>query len=162
MVLGLSAIGTDKKVICFANDIFYDITPTRQTNSAVTSIFTTTTGSANVTVNINGHGANEGDIVTFSGTTSLDTGTSFTTADFDRSFEVKSVTNTNAFVIEQDVLKPTGFTTTGTATAAFDINVGPAFSTFGYGWGTYTWNTETWGTARSTSNLLPLMVEIGL
>ena len=151
----LSAIGTDKKLYVYANDILYDITPTRQTNSAVTSIFTTTTGSANVTVSVNGHGANEGDIVTFSSTGSLDTAnTSFTTADFDRSFEVKSVTNTNAFVIEQDATEANaGITANGTSTAAFDINVGPAFSTFGYGWGTSTWNTETWGTARSTSSV---------
>ena len=152
----LSAVGTDKKLYVFANDIFYDITPIRQTNSAVTSIFTTTTGSANVTVSVNGHGANEGDIVTFSSTGSLDiTNTSFTTADFDRSFEVKSVTNTNAFVIEQDTTEASaGITANGTSTATFDINVGPAFSTFGYGFGTYTWGSSTWGTARPTSNVV--------
>ena len=148
----LAAIGTDKKLYVYANDILYDITPERQSNAAVSNIFTTTDGSANVTVNVNGHGANQGDIVTFSGTTGL-SGTSFTAEQFDRSFEVKSVTNTNAFVIEQDVSESTGSVTTGTATATFDINIAPAFSTFGYGWGTSTWNTETWGTARSTSSV---------
>jgi hypothetical protein len=148
----LAALGTDKKLYVYANDILYDITPVRQTNTAVTSIFTTSIGSADVTVNINGHGANQGDILTFSGTTSL-AGTSFTATDFDRSFEVRSVTNVNAFVIEQDVTESLGSVTTGTATASFDINIAPAFSTFGYGWGTSTWNTETWGTARSTSSV---------
>jgi hypothetical protein len=149
----LAALGTDKKLYVYGNDILYDITPTRQTNTAVTSIFTTSIGSANVTVNINGHGANQGDILTFSGTTSL-AGTSFTATDFDRSFEVRSVTNVNAFVIEQDITESLGSVTTGTATASFDINIAPAFSTFGYGWGTSTWNTETWGTARSTSSVI--------
>lgn len=130
----------------------YDITPVRQTNSSVASIFTTTNGSANVTVNITGHGANAGDIVTFSGTTGL-SGTSFTAEQFDRSFEIKSVTSTNAFVIQQDATESTGTATTGTATAVFDISIAPPFSTFGYGWGTSTWNTETWGTARSTSSV---------
>ena len=148
----LAALGTDKKLYIFANDILYDITPERQSNTSVTSAFTTTNGSANVTVNINGHGANEGDIVTFSGTTSL-SGTSFTAADFDRSFEIKSVTSINAFVIEQDSTESTGSVTTGTTDASFDINIAPAFSTFGYGWGTSTWNTETWGTARTTSSV---------
>jgi hypothetical protein len=148
----LAALGTDKKLYIFANDILYDITPERQSNTSVTSAFTTTNGSANVTVNINGHGANEGDIVTFSGTTSL-SGTSFTAADFDRSFEIKSVTSTNAFVIEQDSTESTGSVTTGTTDASFDINIAPAFSTFGYGWGTSTWNTSTWGTARTTSSV---------
>ena len=150
----LSAIGTDKKLYIFANDILYDITPERASFSSVASIFDTTLGSANVTVNITGHGANEGDIVTFSNTTGL-SGTSFTADDFNRSFEVKSVTSANAFVIEQDANETTGTTSgNGTADASFDIGVGPAFSTFGYGWGTYTWNDSTWGTARSTSNVI--------
>tara|TARA_R110002012_G_scaffold17338_1_gene65730 strand:- start:1048 stop:2913 length:1866 start_codon:yes stop_codon:yes gene_type:complete len=148
----LAALGTDKKLYIYANSILYDITPTRQTNSSVSNIFTTTNGSANVTVNITSHGANVGDIVTFSGTTGL-SGTSFTAEQFDRSFEVKSVTSTNAFVIQQDATESTGTATTGTATAVFDIAIAPAFSTFGYGWGTSTWNTETWGTARSTSSV---------
>ena len=148
----LAALGTDKKLYIYANDVLYDITPVRQTNSSVPSIFTTTNGSANVTVNITSHGANVGDIVTFSGTTGL-SGTSFTAEQFDRSFEVKSVTSTNAFVIQQDATESTGTATTGTATAVFDIAIAPAFSTFGYGWGTSTWNTETWGTARTTSSV---------
>ena len=149
----LAAIGTHKKLYIFANDVLYDITPTRQANSAVSSIFTTTNGSPNVTVNVNGHGAIAGDIVTFSGTTSL-SGTSFSAANFDRSFEVQSVTSTNAFVIQQDANESTGSVTTGTATATFDINTAPPFSTFGYGWGTSTWNTEAWNTARSSSNVI--------
>ena len=149
----LAALGTDKKLYIFADDILYDITPERQSNTSVSNIFTTTDTSANVTVNITGHGANEGDIVTFSGTTGL-SGTSFTADDFDRSFEVKSVTNANAFVITQDVVESTGSVTTGTADASFDISTGPAFSTFGYGWGTYTWSASTWGTPRSTSNVI--------
>jgi hypothetical protein len=148
----LAAIGTDKKLYIFADDIFYDITPERASFTSVASIFTTTDGSANVTVNITGHGANEGDIVTFSNTTGL-SGTSFTAENFDRSFEIKSITSANAFVIEQDTTESTGSVTTGTADASFDINIAPAFSTFGYGFGTSTWNTETWGTARSTSSV---------
>ena len=138
----LQAVGTDKKLYIFANDIFYDITPVRATFSSVSNIFTTTNGSPNVTVNITSHGASEGDIVTFSGTTGL-SGTSFTTVNFDRSFEVKSITNADQFVIQQDVNESTGSVTTGTSTAVFDISVGPAFSTFGYGWGTNGWGGFT-------------------
>jgi len=132
----LAALGTDKKLYIYANDILYDITPVRQTNSSVTQIFNTTNGSANVTVNITSHGATVGDIVTFSGTTGL-SGTSYTAANFDRSFEIKSITDVNSFVIQQDANETTGSTTNnGTATATFDINTAPAFSTFGYGWST--------------------------
>ena len=148
----LAALGTDKKLYIYANDILYDITPARQTNSSVSNIFTTANGTPNVTINITGHGANPGDIVTFSGTTGL-SGTSFTAEQFDRSFEIKSITSANAFVIEQDANETTGSATTGTATAVFDISIAPAFSTFGYGWGTSTWNTETWNTPRSSSSV---------
>ena len=145
----LAALGTDKKLYIFANDVLYDITPIRQTNSSVTTIFTTTNGSANVTVNVNGHGALVGDVVTFSGTTSL-SGTNFTTSSFDRSFEVKSVTGTNSFVIQQDANETGAGGTSGTATAKFDINTAPAFSTFGYGWGTNGYG----GFSTAVTNLL--------
>jgi len=148
----LAALGTDKKLYIYANDILYDITPVRQTNSAVSNIFTTVNGTPNVTVNITSHGANAGDIVTFSGTTGL-SGTSYTAANFDRSFEVKSITNVNSFVIQQDANETTGTVTTGTATAVFDLGIAPPQSTFGYGWGTSTWNTEAWNTARSSSSV---------
>ena len=42
----LAALGTDKKLYIYANDLLYDITPIRQTNTSVSSIFTTTNGSA--------------------------------------------------------------------------------------------------------------------
>ena len=148
----LAALGTDKKLYIYANDILYDITPARQTNSSVGNIFTTANGTANVTVNITGHGASVGDIVTFSGTTGL-SGTSYTATNFDRSFEIKSITSANAFVIQQDVNETTGTVTTGTATAVFDIGIAPPSSTFGYGWGTSTWNTEAWNTPRSSSSV---------
>ena len=87
--------------------------------------------------------------MTFSGTTSL-SGTSFSASNFDRSFEVKSVTGTNSFIIQQDANESTGSVTTGTATAKFDINSAPAFSTFGYGWGTNGYG----GFSTAVSNLL--------
>ena len=37
----LAALGTDKKLYIYANDILYDITPERQSNAAVSNILTT-------------------------------------------------------------------------------------------------------------------------
>ena len=148
----LAALGTNKKLYIYANSLLYDITPLRQTNSSVSNIFTTANGTNVVTVNITGHNANEGDIVNFSGTTGL-SGTSFTASDFDNNFEIQSVTSANAFTIQMAANETTGSVTTGTATAKFDLSIGPASSTFGYGWGTSTWNTGTWGTARTSSSV---------
>ena len=148
----LAALGTNKKLYIYANSLLYDITPLRQTNSSVSNIFTTANGTNVVTVNITGHNANEGDIVNFSGTTGL-SGTSFTASDFDNNFEIQSITSANAFTIQMAANETTGSVTTGTATAKFDLSIGPASSTFGYGWGTSTWNTGTWGTARTSSSV---------
>ena len=148
----LAALGTNKKLYIYANSLLYDITPLRQTNSSVSNIFTTANGTNVVTVNITGHNANEGDIVNFSGTTGL-SGTSFTASDFDNNFEIQSITSANAFTIQMAANETTGSATTGTATAKFDLSIGPASSTFGYGWGTSTWNTGTWGTARTSSSV---------
>jgi len=148
----LAALGTNKKLYIYANSLLYDITPLRQTNSSVSNIFTTANGTNVVTVNITGHNANEGDIVNFSGTTGL-SGTSFSASDFDNNFEIQSITSANAFTIQMAANETTGSVTTGTATAKFDLSIGPASSTFGYGWGTSTWNTLTWGTARTSSSV---------
>jgi len=148
----LAALGTNKKLYIYANSLLYDITPLRQTNSSVSNIFTTANGTNVVTVNITGHNANEGDIVNFSGTTGL-SGTSFSASDFDNNFEIQSITSANAFTIQMAANETTGSVTTGTATAKFDLSIGPASSTFGYGWGTSTWNTGTWGTARTSSSV---------
>ena len=148
-------IGTDRKLYVSTEGSTYDITPIRQTNSAVSSVFTTTTGSANVTVTISGHGAQEGDFVTLSSTGSLDASkTDFTASDFDNEFEVQGIANTNAFYIDMGSNETgTGLTANGVTTANFQINVGPSISTFGYGWGTSTWGASTWGTARASSNV---------
>tara|TARA_R100000231_G_scaffold118658_1_gene88761 strand:+ start:81 stop:1946 length:1866 start_codon:yes stop_codon:yes gene_type:complete len=148
----LAALGTNKKLYIYSNDVLYDITPLRQTNSSVSNIFTTANGTNVVTVNITGHNANVGDIVNFSGTTGL-SGTSFTASDFDNNFEIQSITSANAFTIQMAANETTGTVTTGTATAKFDISIAPSSSTFGYGWGTSTWNTEAWNTPRSSSSV---------
>ena len=42
----------------------------------------------------------------------------------------------------------------GSVTATYQINPGPASSTYGYGWGTETWGASTWDTPRSSSNVV--------
>ena len=59
------AVGTDKKLYIFVDDLLYDITPIRQTNTAVTNVFTTFANSSNVDVTVENHGARKGDFVTF-------------------------------------------------------------------------------------------------
>ena len=147
------AIGTNKILYILFEDTFYDITPL---GTALTSCtYTSTTGSATVTINKTAHGLLTGDLIKFTSvTTPGPTTTSFTAADFTTNiFEVKTVPTTGTFTITMPVTETgTGVTAGGTITTTPYVTVGPILSTFGYGWGAGQWGISTWGTARTTSN----------
>lgn len=146
-------IGTNKVLYVLFADQFYDITPL---GTALTSCtYTSTTGSTTVTINKTAHGLNPGDLIKFSSvTTPGPTTTSFTSADFTtNTFEVKTVPTTGTFTITMPVTETgTGVTAGGTITTNPYVIVGPAISTFGYGWGAGLWGRSTWNTPRTTSN----------
>jgi len=149
-----AAIGTSQGLFLYYGEDFFDITPL---DTAITgATFSSTTGSATVTVNKTSHGLTAGRYVKFS-SVSLPGGgeTNFTTAQFENNtFEISNVT-TNTF----DIMMPaneggTGMSTQGSAQIDPYVVVGPTFQTAGYGWGTDTWNVSTWGTERTTSNVI--------
>ena len=148
-------LGTDRKLYVYVEGVVHDITPIRQSNTGATSVFTTSTGSSNVIVSINSHGALTGDFVTFDNVTLSNASTSFDAATFeDKEFEVQGVANANAFYIDTETNEANaGITAQGSTDADFQINVGPSISSLGYGWGTDSWGSSTWGTASSTSNV---------
>ena len=148
-------LGTNKKVYIFNGGNLYNVTPIRQSNTSLTSLFSSTNGSSNVTVNINSHGAGAGDFVSFNTISALTGSTSYTPSDFTTGeFEVQGVANGDAFFIQMPSAESgTGITTTGSGNAVFEENIEPDVQTIGYGWGTSTWGSEAWGTARSVSNV---------
>jgi hypothetical protein len=149
-----AAIGTSQGLFLYYGEDFFDITPL---DTAITgATFSSTTGSATVTVNKTSHGLSAGRYVKFS-SVSLPGGgeTDFTTAQFqDNTFEISNVT-TNTFDITMPANEGgTGMSTQGSAQIDPYVVVGPTFQTAGYGWGTDTWNVSTWGTERTTSNVI--------
>jgi len=149
-----AAIGTSQGLFLYYGEDFFDITPL---DTAITgATFSSTTGSATVTVNKTGHGLGVGRYVKFS-SVSLPGGgeTNFTVAQFqDNTFEISNVT-TNTFDITMPANEAgTGMSTQGSAQIDPYIIVGPTFQTAGYGWGTDVWNVSTWGTERTTSNVI--------
>ena len=149
-------LGTNKKVYIFTGGNLSDVTPIRQSNTSLTSMFTTTTGSSNVTVTVASHGASTGDFVFFENITNLTTGTSYVASDFETGeFEIQGIANSSAFYIQMPSNEANaGITSTGDGDASFEITVEPDVQTQGYGWGTSTWSASTWGTARATSNVV--------
>jgi hypothetical protein len=144
-------IGTSKKIYVFYGGAWFDITPIRLT-AGVT--FDTTDGATEVAVNLVGHGAIEGDFVTFSSTAGDPGG--IPNATLDNEFEVIGVNGPDEFVISSPTAATSTATAAGTATAAIQINTGSDKSFADFGWGTGTWGLLTWGTPRPASTGLVL------
>jgi len=135
-----AAIGTSKLLVIYYEGDFYDITPL---GTALTSCtYTSTTGSATVTINKAAHGLQVGDYILFTSvTTPGSPTTSFTSANFTtNTFEVLSVPTSATFTVTMPVTETgTGVTAGGTITTTPYIFVGPTSETSAYGWGTGYW-----------------------
>ena len=157
-VSNFMAIGTSKKVYLDTGGTITDITGVRLTSGAGDATFAATNTSASITVTENGHGANAGDYVTFSGAASL--GGNITAAVINKEYVIDSVTDGNVYK----------FTATATASASdsgngggstvaqYQMPVGLDISTQGLGWGTDGWNDLGWGVASAIADgvYLPL------
>jgi hypothetical protein len=149
-----AAIGTSKLLVIYYESEFFDITPVKTAVTGCT--YTSTTGSATVTITKAGHGLQIGDYLIFSAATTPGAPTtSYTSASFTtNTFEVKSVPTSSTFTLTMPTSETgTGVTTGGTLSFQAYETIGPVAQTPAYGWGTATWGFETWGTERSTSSV---------
>jgi hypothetical protein len=142
------ALGTDRKLYLYSEGAITDITPIRSTES-LTNPFTTSSGSATVTVTDAAHGASVGDFVTFDSFSTLDG------LDMNQEFEITTVPSASTYTITHSS-NATGTTSGGggSGNAKYQITTGPATSTYGYGWGTLAWGDSTWDTSRSASSVV--------
>lgn len=152
----LVAVGTNEKIYVLAGTTLVDITPIRATFTSpdTDNCFQTTNGSKTVIVNITGNGAIDGDWVTFSGAVGPVGG--IPASDLNQEFKLTYIDN-NSFSIE---VATTATSTVaaggGTAiTAAFQVNIGYATTTEGYGWGTDGWGNVGWGAGSNVPIYYP-------
>ena len=150
-----AAIGTNRKVYAFYGGSWADITPIRDTNSVT---FTTVSGSTTVTVNDTAHGAIAGDFVTISATTGNPGG--IPNASLNNEFEIQFVPNANTYTVISPAAATSTASTVGTATAAYQLNIGSDVSFVDFGWGTGTWGLSTWGTPRPPSTGISLFSRV--
>jgi hypothetical protein len=118
-------------------------------STTITASFSNTT----VLVSISGNGANVNDFVTFSGVAGTIGGVAASA--FNKEFQIQNVLNSTSFLI---TISSTATTATGGGTgisAAFQIHVGAADISRGYGWGAGTWGTAAWGYASTSSVASP-------
>ena len=150
-----AALGTSKILVIYYESEFFDITPLQTAVTGCT--YTSTTGSATVTITKAGHGLSVGDYLIFSAATTPGAPTtSYTSASFTTdTFEVRSVPSSSTFTLTMPTSETgTGVTTGGSLSfQAYEI-IGPAAQTPAYGWGTATWGLSTWGTERSTTSVV--------
>ncbi len=152
-----AALGTNKCLYVYDADSLYDITPLDLTRTLTSVTFTSTTGSATVTVNKASHGLEPGDLFIFDASSVTLPGggvTTFTAANFEtNSFEVVAVPTSGTFTITMPVTETgTGMSAQGSGDLTPYYIVGPLISALGYGWGTGLWGNDLWGTPRTTSN----------
>jgi hypothetical protein len=150
-----AAIGTTRKVYVFSGGLWTDITPIRATGSVT---FDTTSGSTTVAVNDVAHGAAVGDFVTFSSVTGDPGG--IANASLTAEFEIQAVNSVDEYTILSPQAASSTASAAGSATAAYQISVGPDVSYVDYGWGTGAWGASTWGTPRPSSVSLTLFSDV--
>ena len=151
-------IGTTNKYYVENGNVYYDVTPIRRSSTNSTT-FGATNGSSTITVTETGHGAVNGDFVTFSNAVSL--GGLITAAVLNQEYQINLVTGANTFEI---TAKDTdGATVTanasdsgngGSATdAVYQINSGLDVYVDSTGWGVSTWGAGGWGAATALSDV---------
>ena len=89
-------IGTTNKYYVENGNVYYDVTPIRRSSTNSTT-FGATNGSSTITVTETGHGAVNGDFVTFSNAVSL--GGLVTAAVLNQEYQINLVTGANTFEI---------------------------------------------------------------
>jgi hypothetical protein len=122
---------------------------------------------ATLTVSDTGHGALDGDFVTYSGAVSL--GSQITAAILNQEYQIVSLVDADSYLIEArtvasipDITTSGGLTPTpvfadssdsgdggAAVVGAYQINTGLDTTIVGNGWGAGTWGRDTWGSGTS-------------
>jgi len=143
-----SIIGTNRILYAYNGGVFYDIHPIK-TTTTLTSCFTTTNGSAVVTIAFSGaHNISAKDIVLLDNFSTI-TNSDFTASDFnDKKFMVTSVPNTTSITITMPSNETgSGATNSGGIRVQHYYPVGPAEQLPGLGWGLGQWSGTVSGEA---------------
>jgi hypothetical protein len=134
-------IGTNRILYAYSGGVYYDIHPlTNPSGTALTNAFSTTNGSATVTLTFaSAHNFQAGDIILFGDSTTFSsiTNSNFVAADFaDKKYMVTDVPTTTTIEITMASNESgSGATTSGGITYYRYYHVGPAAQVGVYGWG---------------------------
>ena len=144
-------IGTNRILYAFSGGVYYDIHPIKSTTT-LTSAFTTTNGSAEVTITFSSpHSISAQDIILLDNFSSI-TNSNFVEADFkDKKFMVTTVpTSTTLTITMPSNESGSGATTSGGIRVQHYYPVGPAVQAKGFGWSLGSWGGTVAGNPTTT------------
>ena len=146
--LKLMGVGTNVKFYIEQGSQYNDITPIRATATLGTNPITTVDTSGEITVTAVGHGAAEGDYVTFSGATAVG---GLTTADLNKEHIITQVVSGNSYKLDTGGTATSSASGGGTAViAVYQIHVGIEESLLGPGGGAGYWGGSTLTYSQTT------------
>jgi len=144
-------IGTNRILYAYSGGAFYDIHPIK-TTTTLTSAFSTTNGSAAVTLTFStDHNISASDIILLDNFSAI-TNSNFGASDFnDKKFMVTSVPSATTLTITMPSNETgSGATTSGGVRVQHYYPVGPAVQAKGFGWSLGSWGGEDVGSATTT------------
>ena len=149
----IQVLGTNAKLYLDVGGNLVNITPLRASNPTyittdTDNCFTTVNGSTTVTVTITGCTAVAGNYVQISGAVAT---RGIPASELNTNHEILTAPTGNTFTIA--VTTPATSSGTGGGTAivvSFEIDVGPATTIYGYGWGAGAWGALGWGSNAIT------------
>jgi hypothetical protein len=148
-----SIIGTNRILYAYTGGVFYDIHPIRATTT-LTNAFSTTNGSAVVTITFSGdHNLAAGDIILLDNFSTI-TNSNFGASDFnDNKFMVTSVPSSTTITITMSSTEGgSGASTSGGIRVQSYYSVGPAGQLPGFGWSLGQWGGTVSGEATTSLN----------
>ena len=146
-----AALGTSSILYAYSGGIFYDIHPIKATTT-LTSAFSTTNGSAVVTLTFSSaHNIGKGDIILLDNFSAI-TNSDFVSGDFDDvKFMVTSIpTDTTLTITMGSNETGSGASTSGGIRVRHYYPVGPAVEVASTGWGLGSWGGQAQGQFTST------------
>ena len=146
-------IGTNRILYAYSGGVFYDIHPI-ETTTTLTNAFTTTKGSATVTITFStAHNMTPGDIFLMDNFSTI-TNSNFAASDFnDKKFMVVTTpTNTTLTITMPSNEGGSGATTSGGIRIQKYYSVGPAVQAKGFGYGLGSWGGEDTSAITTTLN----------
>ena len=146
--LNLLGVGTNLKFYIESGGVYNDITPTKHVVT-LTNPFSTTSGSAVVTVTDAGDGFLNDDFVTFTG------GTAVGGLTISGEYQITKLSSTTYTITAASTASSTA-TGGGTVYAVYQINTGPYYAAPLVGWGAGPWGSGTWGFGTPSNDSMRL------